>query len=1247
MKKLGGYLGLALVAIVGALALISTALRIVLLTLDDVHPLLSRWASEAFEVRMEIGQAVSEWRGVYPAIILDDVTLKFEGTETVHRFGQVAFNLDLLESLFSLALVPERVSVIGGTIRLQRLEDGGWGLEGMPAGQLGPTLDLPVDDVRLRKVATVLHDQKTGNQLDLGEVDMDLATGLWGIEVLARNRAEAPGELGFELQAEFNPARSGSGILRAGHVRLAQLMPWLPADARPLAERLPADLRMRAEAQLVWETQAPQLAGVWVELEQPRPQKADWRKMAAALKWRTLEDGYAVALEQLELDQRTVADGVYVEHNGEFTRGYLASLDIALAGRVAEVAGYRMEDFLPGGITSGTLSRLSGEIYWRDPLRYRIHAGIEKLKISIPEEDFLLTGLDGTVNGSEQGIRLSLDSENLAVSYAPGGLDAFRPGSTEFQLDWWPAEDCCAFRLADLRISHPALRLHGDISMGAGEPRWLHADIEIEHADLPTVSQWVPPGLLLEADERWVRSAFKAGSLSGARLRVGGPLSSEMLAAAGSELTLDGALHGIDLDYEPGLPMLEGIDGRVFLDKESLHVLVREARIKGSTMSEEEFAKLGRKKSVMSHGALWIGDLSLMDMHSSSVVDGPVRNVPEFLQTVEWMAPTFNQILEFKGDSTLDLRLNAPLDDRLDHETTVKGILKLHDNRLDILANDSHLESIKGEMRYQDEALTGSLDARFMGRPARIGLATAESGDLRIEMQASASLKDYLPQEIRPTFSWLEGHSAWTLEMLLPGVSEKSRRNHLTMVGSSDLRGIGVDLPEPLNKPKKAEQPLEVKAEIEFNGEADLAVEYADQVRARIRVTPEGAASGTINLGSEMPPAPSDSKLKLTGTLPKADLQDWVDWKGRHAGREGLWPEISGLELGRLKVSSLEVDEVKLSARFTEESDRFAFDSEIARGIVDFPHGEGMPAEGAFERLHLSEDQLETMADVEGTDFDPRDLPPLDFKFKSLQIGSYGLHDAVLKTSPGDRRANIDKLYAKSHKFKMDLSGYWSLEEGKHLTLLKGTAHTDDLHKTLNHWSVDNPLRKGVIDMGLALQWPGAPHDYEFKKLQGYIDIKGKDGRIRNVAPEFARILALLNLEMIFERLSLDFDDVVRGGFTYQTAEGKFDFVQGNLVTTEFRIIGPSAQFLIAGRIGVENEDYDLAVIATPETSVLIPAVGAVGGPLGIAAAYVGTKVLEWFGLGIDEATAVTYRVTGSWSDPIIEEVTASDSGSE
>ena len=1232
MNKLGGYLGLALIAAVGALALISTALRVVLLTLDDVHPYLSHWASEAFEVQMEIGQAVSEWRGVYPSIILDDVTLKFDDAEAEHHFGQVAFNLDLLKSLFSLSLIPERISVSGGAIRLQRLQDGQWGLEGMPTGQLGPSLDFPVDRIHLRKVATVLFDQKTNNRLDLGEVDMDMAFGLWGLEVLVRNRTEESSGFGFELQAEFNSMNSGNGIIRLERMRLAELLPWLPENALPLAQRLPANTHLRTEAQLVWETDVPQLAGVWIELERPHSEGTDWQRLAAALKWRTLEEGYAVALEQLELDQHEVADGVYIEHGEQFTRGYLTSLDIKRARRVAEVAGYRMEDFLPGSITSGTLSRLAGEINWGDPLRYRIHAGMEDLEISMPEQDFRVTGLDGTVDGSQKGIRLGLDSKSPTISYAPWHLDEFRPGLAKFQLDWWPAKDCCAFRLTNLQISSPALQFRGDISMGAGELRKLRADLDIEHADLAVVSQWVPPGLLLEADDRWIRSAFKTGRLSDAHLRLVGPLSPDMLTAADSELTLDGSLHEVDLDYESGLPIFEGINGEVFLDKASLHLIVRDAKI---------------KKSSVSDAALWIDDLSLMDMHSSSVVNGPVSDVPEFLEQIEWMAPMFNQVLRFGGHSTLDFQLNLPLDNRLDHDPALKGILKLSGNQLDITANDVRLDAIKGNLEYENEALVGSLDAKFAGHPARIGLATVSTGDLQIKMQASASITDYMPREIRPVFSWLEGHSAWNLEILLPGVAEKSRQKNLTVRASSDFRGISIDLPEPLGKKAKSEQPIQVRADIEFDGRGAFTVEYVDRARARIKVTPEGEVSGTVNLGSEMPPPRSDSRLILTGSLPETSLQDWIDWREQRTGPGGLWPRIEGLRLGLLKVGSFEIHDAEVSAEFAEEFDRFAIDAPIMQGVVDFPKEEGKQAKGAFNWLRFSESHLETVADVESTDLNPQSIPPLNLKFKLLQIGSYEMHDAVLVTSPGDRRLTIDKLQAKSHKFNMDLKGYWKLENDKHLTQLEGKAHTDDLHETLNHWSVGNPLRKGVIDMDVALQWPGAPQDYEFKNLQGNIDIKGKDGRIRNVAPELARILALLNLEMIFKRLSLDFDDVVRGGFTYETAEGEFAFLQGNLNTSEFRIIGPSAQFLIIGRIGVEDEDYDLTVVATPETSALLPVLGAVGGPLGVAGVYVGNKVLEWLGLGIDDATAVTYKVTGPWSDPIIEEVSEAESSSE
>ena len=214
----------------------------------------------------------------------------------------------------------------------------------------------------------------------------------------------------------------------------------------------------------------------------------------------------------------------------------------------------------------------------------------------------------------------------------------------------------------------------------------------------------------------------------------------------------------------------------------------------------------------------------------------------------------------------------------------MKGSLELPGNRLDVTANDVRLDAIKGKLEYGDEALTGSLDAEFAGHPARIGLATASTGDLQIKMQTSALITDYMPRELRPIFSWLRGHSAWNLEMLLPGVAEKSRRERLTVLASSDFRGVEIDLPEPLGKKAKSEQRIQVRADIEFDGRGDFTVEYVDRARARIKATPEGEVSGTVNLGSEMPPPRSDSQLILTGSLTETSLRDWIDWREQRAG---------------------------------------------------------------------------------------------------------------------------------------------------------------------------------------------------------------------------------------------------------------------------------------------------------------------------------------------------------------------------
>ena len=458
------------------------------------------------------------------------------------------------------------------------------------------------------------------------------------------------------------------------------------------------------------------------------------------------------------------------------------------------------------------------------------------------------------------------------------------------------------------------------------------------------------------------------------------------------------------------------------------------------------------------------------------------------------------------------------------------------------------------------------------------------------------------------------------------------------------MQGTRVDLPGQLGKDEESHRRFSAVVEVALDGSADFRIEQAGQAHAWLQMTPEGKVSGTVSLGSAAPVSQANDGLKVTGRLADADAMEWLAWAGRQGGQggqdgqDGLWPEMSDVQIDRLHWAGISVKDARVSAQFLKQGQRVSIDAPAARGTIDIPTEKGALVRADFDWLQMPGEERGSAPTGGGTELDPETLPPLDLTIREMEFDAYPLQAIRLVTEPGEGQMIIKRLDVASHQFTSNLTGRWILKEGKHETVLRGAMRSEDLSETLNHWSIDNPLSQGVMETELSLRWPGMPQEYSFSEAQGNIDIKGRDGRIRNVAPELARVLALLNLEMIFDRLSLDFDDVTRGGFTYQTAEGQFDFRKGSLYTDGFRIVGPSAQFLIIGRTGVEEEDYDLKVITTPETSALLPVAGAAGGPLGVAGIYIGNKILEFIGISIDDATAVTYKVTGTWSEPAIEE---------
>ena len=165
------------------------------------------------------------------------------------------------------------------------------------------------------------------------------------------------------------------------------------------------------------------------------------------------------------------------------------------------------------------------------------------------------------------------------------------------------------------------------------------------------------------------------------------------------------------------------------------------------------------------------------------------------------------------------------------------------------------------------------------------------------------------------------------------------------------------------------------------------------------------------------------------------------------------------------------------------------------------------------------------------------------------------------------------------------------------------------------------------------MSWAGSPVDFALSSVEGEIDLKAKDGRLTSVDEGAGKLLSLFSLNSLQRRLNLDFRDVVKEGFSFDTLKGQFVIMDGDAFTDNFSIEGTSVKIEISGRTGLVDKDYDQLVTVTPQVASTLPIAGALaGGPAVGAAVFLADKLV---GDQFNKLTQVQYQVSGSWDAPV------------
>lgn len=301
---------------------------------------------------------------------------------------------------------------------------------------------------------------------------------------------------------------------------------------------------------------------------------------------------------------------------------------------------------------------------------------------------------------------------------------------------------------------------------------------------------------------------------------------------------------------------------------------------------------------------------------------------------------------------------------------------------------------------------------------------------------------------------------------------------------------------------------------------------------------------------------------------------------------------------------------------------------------------EAMLLSGEMEKLSLSTDMFNKSTK---NDFNvkPKELPALDVVIKNFKYEKLELGNLNIKAQRKNKAWYIP--FWELHNVSYDVTGSaaWKLVNDEDMSELKFTVNTKDVHKMLQVLGWNPILEAGKMQLTANLKWDAPLWTFKLHQMQGDVAGKITNGRTMNLSKQtetklgLVKILSLFSLQTIPRRLQLDFSDLSHEGYSFDEVNAEFSLNDSILETKSCKFEGPVASTDVFGRIDLDHELYDLIIKIAPHITASLPVVATIaGGPVAGAATWLASRILN---KGMQQIASYTYRVTGSWSDPVVE----------
>jgi uncharacterized protein YhdP len=685
----------------------------------------------------------------------------------------------------------------------------------------------------------------------------------------------------------------------------------------------------------------------------------------------------------------------------------------------------------------------------------------------------------------------------------------------------------------------------------------------------------MPVGVMSTGLVKWLDNAVTDGYVSFGTLILHGDIERFPFNEHDGVFQALFSPQDVNISFLKDWPLLSDVSGSLKFNNQSLFI----SNAQGRTLQTSLF-----------NGFAEIIDLS--DAVLSVTTDAHGTN--ENMQAYVWQSPLDDvfgntlRLFQFEGESDLSLKLELPLKTR-GADIAIDGHLNLINASLYYPLLGYEINDINGVLDFTNHSLfADSVKATIQNRPVSLNVYTREDGSDEVVFHFDGAMSaDYLLQRYQwiPD-EWIAGQSDWSIDMTVPRQVE----DHLLHISASSL--------------------LE-----------DVVVQVSDKVNKQ--------DNNKVVFLAEIDVLPDN------GMLVDAKASRYMSAKDQPVKDQPV-KDQPALDQGE-KVSP---DKVFDLFAVRDENSLWNFDikSEYMTGKGEFTEGLDHDTEVKLNLENIDVHSLFVTKDSKKSQpLKPTDFPPLNWKFKQALWDGWIFSDVVVETGWHEHGMLINKYTLKGPAMTFDARGTWLTKwRGTHETVLQGTITSSNMGKTLTGLGFQRSIDRAKYSATFNSKWPAAPYGVSWANMKGKTSFEMNDGEMLDVEPGAGgRILGLLNIFRLAGRLVFDFDDVYRDGYSFDTINGEFEFVNGDGSLKDVRVSAAAADISMFGSIGMVKRDYGLLMRVKPHTDTLTFAGGALLGGVVVGAGL--ALIQKVFDLGVIGHNV--YSITGSWDDPVVEKI--------